>query len=164
MRYTYAESPLGDLLLIGDDDGLTHLYRQAGPKPGHVRPGWERGDDAFTDVCEQLAEYFAGTRQDFDLRLNPRGSAFQQRVWAALTEIPYGETTTYGRIAKQLGKSSLGARAVGLANGKNPIPIIVPCHRVIGADRSLTGYGGGLPAKQFLLSLEASHSGLFTRA
>jgi methylated-DNA-[protein]-cysteine S-methyltransferase len=160
MRYTYYDSPLGDLLLIGDDGGLSGLYMQTTRYPVRVSRDWTRADDGFVEVREQLTEYFAGTRREFDLRLNARGSRFQKQVWDALVEIPYGETASYGQIALRVGVPD-GARAVGLANGQNPISIIVPCHRVIGADGSLTGYGGGLPAKQFLLSLEAAHSGLF---
>ncbi len=160
MRYTYIDSPVGELLLAGDDDGLAELYLAESRHFDRVQPDRVRADDAFDDVREQLAEYFAGTRTDFDLRLNLRGSAFQRRVWAALLEIPYGETTSYGAIAADLGMPG-AARAVGLANGQNPVSIIVPCHRVIGANGSLTGYGGGLPAKRFLLSLEAASAGLW---
>jgi methylated-DNA-[protein]-cysteine S-methyltransferase len=160
MRYRHLDSPLGALLLTRDGAGLTGLYLPTGRHPKQVAPHWQRDDDAFGDVAGQLAEYFAGARQAFDLPLAPHGSAFQQRVWAALRDIPYGETTSYGAIAARLGIPE-GARAVGLANGQNPISIVVPCHRVIGADGSLTGYGGGLPAKQWLLSHEAAHSGLF---
>lgn len=156
MYYTYLGSPLGDLLLAGDERGLA-LVHWHDTSPG---ADWERVPDAFPKAREQLTAYFEGTLRDFDLALAPRGSAFQRAVWAALTEIPYGETSTYGAIARQLGVPN-GARAVGLANGQNPLPIIVPCHRVIGSDGSLTGYGGGLPIKRFLLELEASHSGLF---
>lgn len=162
MIYTYLDSPLGDLLLIGDGGALAGLYMQTTRYPVRVGADWTRDDAAFAEARTQLREYFAGTRREFGLRLNARGSAFQKRVWAALLEIPYGETTSYGTIAARLGVPE-GARAVGLANGQNPISIIVPCHRVIGADGSLTGYGGGLPAKQFLLTLEASHSGLFAQ-
>jgi methylated-DNA-[protein]-cysteine S-methyltransferase len=162
MRYTFTESPLGSLLLIGDDDGLTRLYRQDSPKPGRADPAWQRDETAFPDVREQLAEYFTGTRQDFTMRLNLTGAEFHRRVWQFLGEIPYGETTTYGGIATALGTPG-AARAVGMANARNPIPIIIPCHRVVGADGSLTGYGGGLPMKRYLLSLEASHVGLFAR-
>jgi methylated-DNA-[protein]-cysteine S-methyltransferase len=161
MRYTYYGSPLGDLLLVGDDSGaLTGLYLPTGRRPVTPAADWIRDDDILVDVRAQLGEYFAGERREFDLRLAARGSAFQRRVWDALTEIPYGETTSYGKIAVSVGAPD-GARAVGLANGQNPISIVVPCHRVIGANGSLTGYGGGLPAKQWLLSHEAAHSGLF---
>ncbi len=160
MKFSYLDTPLGRMLVTRDDAGITGLDLPASSHQRHVGADWVRDDAAFDDIRTQLGEYFAGTRQQFDLPLHPRGSAFQRRVWAALTEIPYGETTSYGKVAAAIGHPD-GARAVGLANGQNPIPIIVPCHRVIGADGSLTGYGGGLPAKQFLLSLEATHSGLF---
>jgi len=160
VHYTYVDSPLGELLLTADDGGLTGLYLPTARYPVTVAPGWTRHDAAFTEARTQLEEYFAGSRREFELRLNARGSAFQRRVWAALVEIEYGETASYGAIAARLGVPE-GARAVGLANGQNPISIVVPCHRVIGANGSLTGYGGGLPAKQWLLSHEAAHSGLF---
>jgi methylated-DNA-[protein]-cysteine S-methyltransferase len=163
MRYTYISSPLGDLLAVRDDVGLTGLYLPTGKRPKAVDPAWQRDDDAFDDVRTQLAEYFDGTRQEFDLPLHASGSAFQQRVWAALCDIPYGETTSYGKTAAAVGAPD-AARAVGLANGQNPISIVVPCHRVVGANGSLTGYGGGLPAKQWLLQHEAAHAapvGLF---
>jgi methylated-DNA-[protein]-cysteine S-methyltransferase len=158
--YTYLDSPLGDLLAVRDELGLTGLYLPTGKRPMAVRPEWTRDDGAFDDVRTQLAEYFAGGRQEFDLPLNAAGTAFQKRVWAALVEIPYGETTSYGKTAAAVGAPE-AARAVGLANGQNPISIIVPCHRVVGADGSLTGYGGGLDAKRWLLGHEASHAGLF---
>ncbi len=160
MRYTVIDSPLGELLVTGDAAGLTGLYLPTGKHPRSVQAGWSRDDAAFAEVRAQLAEYFAGTRRDFDLPLNAAGSAFQKRVWSALVAIPYGETTSYGRIAAAVASPD-AARAVGLANGQNPISVVVPCHRVIGADGSLTGYGGGLDAKRWLLSHEASHAGLF---
>jgi methylated-DNA-[protein]-cysteine S-methyltransferase len=160
MKYTYLDSPLGSLLAVRDADGITGLYLPTGKRPMSVRPGWVRDDYAFDDVRAQLAEYFAGERREFDLPLNPAGTSFQQRVWAALRDIPYGETTSYGKTAAAVGVPD-AARAVGLANGQNPISIIVPCHRVVGADGSLTGYGGGLDAKRWLLAHEAAHSGLF---
>ena len=119
------------------------------------RAGWELNDDAFPDAVEQLAAYFAGELTDFDLNLELAGTAFQRRVWAALQTIPYGETRSYGEIAIQIGAPG-ASRAVGLANGRNPIGIIVPCHRVIGASGDLTGYGGGLDRKRALLELEKS--------
>jgi methylated-DNA-[protein]-cysteine S-methyltransferase len=161
MRYSYVESPLGDLL-VTRDDGLTGLCLPTGRYPQRVRDEWQRDDEAFDDVRRELDEYFAGTRLDFTVPLSPRGSAFQKQVWQALSEIPYGETTSYGKVAVSVGHPD-GARAVGVANGQNPIPIIVPCHRVIGADGSLTGYGGGLDAKRWLLDHEAKHAGLTLR-
>jgi methylated-DNA-[protein]-cysteine S-methyltransferase len=160
MRYTFIASPLGDLLTVRDDTGITGLYLPTGKRPKAPAGWWTRDDAAFGDARTQLGEYFAGTRREFQLSLHPSGTAFQQRVWLALRDIPYGETTSYGKTATAIGVPD-AARAVGLANGQNPISIVVPCHRVVGADGSLTGYGGGLPAKQWLLSHEASHAGLF---
>jgi methylated-DNA-[protein]-cysteine S-methyltransferase len=156
IRYTTIDSPLGQLLTARDEVGLTALLWP------HAKPGrdWRRDGAGFDDVRTQLGEYFAGERRHFELPLHPRGSAFQVRVWAALREIPYGETTSYGELAASIDAPG-SARAVGTANGQNPISIIVPCHRVIGADGSLTGFGGGLPAKKFLLGLEAQRAGLF---
>jgi methylated-DNA-[protein]-cysteine S-methyltransferase len=154
-RHTTVASPIGELLLLRDDRGLTGLFMDAGR---HAPPSLEgsRGDPAaFSDVAAQLAAYFAGELTAFDLPLAPSGSPFQLEVWAALRTIPYGETRSYVDIARQIGKPS-GSRAVGLANGRNPISIIVPCHRVIGANGSLTGYGGGLDRKRTLLDLESS--------
>jgi methylated-DNA-[protein]-cysteine S-methyltransferase len=158
VRYTYIDSPIGTLLVTRDEDGVTGLDLPRARYPRPIRDDWERDDAAFDDVRTQLGGYFAGTRQQFDLPLNARGNVFQRAVWQALTEIPYGETTSYGKIAASIGHPD-GARAVGVANGQNPLPIIVPCHRVIGADGSLTGYGGGLPAKRWLLDHEAHHAG-----
>jgi methylated-DNA-[protein]-cysteine S-methyltransferase len=152
-----VDSPVGTLLLIGDEDVLTSLYMldaDEPPPPAQSRASF--APDAFAAVKEQLAAYFAGTLTEFTVPLAPRGSAFQLAVWAELTRIPYGFTTSYGAIARALGKSPVASRAVGSANGANPIPIIVPCHRVIGADGGLTGYGGGLPRKLTLLQLEGS--------
>jgi len=160
MRYTYLDSPLGALLVVRDSVGLTGLYLPSGRHPVSVAPDWVCDDTAFEDVRTQLAEYFAGRRRTFDLPLHLAGTAFQQQVWAALLDIPYGQTTSYGKTAAAIGSPS-ASRAVGLANGQNPIPIIVPCHRVIGADGSLTGYGGGLDAKRWLLAHESDQAGLF---
>jgi methylated-DNA-[protein]-cysteine S-methyltransferase len=160
MRYTLIPSPLGDLLAVRDDDGITGLYLPTGKNPQQPEDGWTRDDAAFDDVRSQLGEYFAGERTEFDLPLHPRGTAFQKQVWQALLDIPYGQTATYGQTALSIGNPT-ASRAVGLANGQNPISIVVPCHRVIGADGSLTGYGGGLAAKQWLLAHEVAHSGLF---
>jgi methylated-DNA-[protein]-cysteine S-methyltransferase len=152
---TVYESPVGPLILTRTDEGLTglafaHRYRANGADAGAPN------DDAdFADVRVQLDEYFAGEREDFDLPLAPHGTPWQLRVWNALLELPYGQTTSYGAIAASLGEPG-AARAVGLANGQNPIAIIVPCHRVIGASGSLTGYGGGLERKEQLLRLEGA--------
>ncbi len=159
MRYTVLDSPLGGLLAVRDDVGLTGLYLPTGRHVVSPHRSWLRADSAFDDVGGQLAEYFAGTRREFELTLRPVGTAFQLTVWSALRDIGYGETTSYGKIAAAIGRPD-AARAVGWANGQNPIPIIVPCHRVIGANGALTGYGGGLPAKRWLLAHEAQHTGL----
>ena len=154
MIYTTVDSPIGELLLLGDGDTLHGLYMQAGRKPMAVRPTWQRDDDGFPAARQQLAEYFTGERTRFDLELHLDGGAFQRTVWHALTEIPYGQTISYGELARRIGRPDL-ARAVGTANGQNPIAVIVPCHRVIGADGKLVGYGGGLENKRLLLDLEA---------
>lgn len=151
--YTSIDSPIGELLLLGDDRALHGLYMQDGRKPARISPRWERSAAPFTDVRAQLQEYFAGERVAFETQLEMDGTRFELQVWRALTEIPYGETVSYGEIARRIGQPS-AARAVGLANGRNPIAVIVPCHRVIGANGTLTGYGGGLERKQLLLELE----------
>jgi methylated-DNA-[protein]-cysteine S-methyltransferase len=139
-------SPIGPLLLTGDGHALTGLYMGR-------EPSGARDDSAFTHAREQLDAYFAGALERFDIALAPRGTEFQRRVWDALLEIPYGATTSYGALAAKIGRPD-AARAVGLANGRNPISIIVPCHRVIGAAGALTGYGGGLERKRWLLAHE----------
>lgn len=155
-RWTSMPSPIGTLLLTADEQRrLTGVFMDVRSHgPGTVQPGWVRDDDTFGAAVRQLGEYFAGTRTTFDLALNPSGTPFQRLVWDALRTIPYGEVRSYGEIAEQIGRPG-AARAVGLANGSNPIAVIVPCHRVIGASGALTGYGGGLPRKQFLLDLES---------
>jgi methylated-DNA-[protein]-cysteine S-methyltransferase len=154
MQYRTIESPVGPLTLAGNGRRLMQLWMvDQTHEPSHA--GWERDDDAFSEAVEQLDAYFAGERREFDLELELVGSNFQRRVWEALLTIPYGETRSYGYIAEQIGAPG-AFRAVGLANGRNPIGIIVPCHRVIGASGSLTGYGGGLERKRILLELERS--------
>ena len=151
MFTTLLPSPVGDLLLRADPDGrLTELYTR---HDGAVTTDWP-----FPEISAQLDAYFAGDREDFDLALAPHGTPFQQRVWAELTRIPYGETMSYSEVAQRLGDPKL-VRAVGLANGRNPISIVIPCHRVIGANGSLVGYGGGLERKKWLLEHEAVTSG-----
>lgn len=160
IRWAPIASPLGRLTAARDDVGVTALLLPSGNLA--AAEDWIRDDGAFDDVSMQLDEYFAGIRTDFDLPLHPAGTTFQVRVWAALRTIPYGETASYAEVAAAIG--SPGAfRAVGRANGQNPIPIVVPCHRVIGAQGDLTGYGGGLDAKRWLLSHEAAHTGIFAR-
>jgi len=156
-RYDVIESPIGELLVTGDGKALTGLYMLGAPgEQPAVGADWIRDPEAFRDVAGQLRDYFAGELKEFDVPLAPSGSAFQLAVWAQLTRIPYGSTASYGDVAQALGKSLVASRAVGAANGRNPISIIVPCHRVIGADGSLTGYGGGLDRKEHLLRLEGS--------
>ncbi|MDT5222606.1 MAG: methylated-DNA-[protein]-cysteine S-methyltransferase [Mycobacterium sp.] len=150
--YRTIDSPIGLLTLAGRDGVLTHL-RMVDQTYEPNRADWALDNSAFADAAKQLDAYFAGERLDFDVELDLGGTQFQQRVWKALLTIPYGETRSYGEIAGQIGAPG-AARAVGLANGHNPIAIIVPCHRVIGASGKLTGYGGGLDRKQTLLSLE----------
>jgi methylated-DNA-[protein]-cysteine S-methyltransferase len=159
MLYTTLDSPIGELLLAGDGHALQRLDMRSGRRPTPIGSDWERSDAAFGPVTAQLKEYFAGERRSFDVSLALIGNPFERRVWAALQDIPYGETASYGEIARRIGDPG-AARAVGLANGRNPVAVIVPCHRVIGADGSLTGYGGGLQRKRFLLDLEAGVSSL----
>jgi methylated-DNA-[protein]-cysteine S-methyltransferase len=155
--YDVVSSPVGRVLLTGDDRALTGLYLlDAGEHSATIRPEWTRREGGFAEVAGQLAEYFAAERTEFDLPLAPCGSRFQLAVWEELTRIPYGKTVSYGQVAAALGKSPVASRAVGLANGRNPISIIVPCHRVIGADGSLTGYGWGLDRKEWLLRHEGA--------
>ena len=156
--YTYVDSPVGRLLLCSDGVALTGLYMDV---PGHTPRSLEQGvenaaAEPLRDAARQLGEYFAGDRREFDLALRLEGTDFQRRVWKVLTEIPYGETWSYGQLAKRIDNPK-GFRAVGLANGRNPISILVPCHRVIGANGSLTGYGGGVERKQWLLAHERPH-------
>jgi methylated-DNA-[protein]-cysteine S-methyltransferase len=152
--YTIVPSPIGDLLISGTADAVTCIEFADAPNAHLPDVGWRRDDAALRLATNQLGAYFAGELTAFDLPLEPRGTPFQQRVWAALRQIPYGTTTSYGRLAARLGDPR-AVRAVGLANGRNPISIVIPCHRVIGADGSLTGYGGGLHRKRWLLSLES---------
>lgn len=161
MIYTYMDSPVGRLLLAGEDGALKVIGFSSGNKARGPDPEWRRHDDPFRRACVQLEEYFQGVRHSFDLPLAPDATPFQARVLAALQRIPYGETRSYKDIAADLGDVK-AVRAVGGANGNNPIPIVIPCHRVIGSSGSLTGFGGGLEAKRFLLDLERRHSGLFS--
>ena len=150
------DSPIGPLTLAGNGGKLSHLL-MLDHSHAPSRTGWARDDTAFPDVVEQLAAYFAGDLTEFDLTYEMAGTDFQRRVWTALLTIPYGQTRSYGQLASQIG-SPTASRAVGLANGRNPISIIVPCHRVIGSNGSLTGYGGGIDRKRALLGLEQQHS------
>jgi methylated-DNA-[protein]-cysteine S-methyltransferase len=156
------DSPVGKLLLTGDGTALTGVYfldaGDAGDAgdPGPAGADAHRSPGSFTEVRAQLAAYFGGELEEFSVPLAPSGTPFQLAVWAELIRIPYGVTASYGDIARALGKSPVASRAVGAANGRNPIPVIVPCHRVIGADGGLTGYGGGLERKLTLLRIEGS--------
>ncbi len=154
LRYAHMESPVGALLLARDDTGLRVISFPSGHKARAPEPGWQKTDIAeFDDTTSQLTAYFDGETTEFDLPLKPEGTPFQMAVWEALQDIPYGETISYGELAKRIGKPS-ASRAVGAANGANPLPIVIPCHRVIGADNSLTGFGGGVDIKAFLLEHE----------
>jgi methylated-DNA-[protein]-cysteine S-methyltransferase len=152
--YDTIDSPLGELLLAGDGRALSVLHMDGAPKAG-----WRRDPGALKEAAGQLRAYFAGELRDFDLPLAPQGTAFQQRVWSALREIPYGRTVSYSELAASVGRPD-AARAVGAANGRNPIAVIIPCHRVVGAAGALTGYGGGLGRKRLLLDLEAGRQSL----
>lgn len=154
-RYAVIASPIGELVAWGHEGTLAGLGFADSPKSARIDPVWLRDDDAFSGLVEQLGAYFAGQRTRFDLELETGGTPFQRRVWDALQSIPYGSTTTYGELAAELGLPR-AVRAVGSANGRNPISIVIPCHRVVGADGSLTGYGGGLERKRWLLAHEAS--------
>jgi methylated-DNA-[protein]-cysteine S-methyltransferase len=151
--YTDMESPIGRLLLAGDGRCLSCIGFPSGKGVVAPRPDWRRDDDAFGRAKGQLREYFAGTRREFDLPLDPRGTAFQLAVWRELARIPFGVTISYGELARRIGRPT-ASRAVGAANGANPLPIVIPCHRVIGTNGSLTGFGGGIEIKKRLLALE----------
>lgn len=155
--HSLMDSPIGRLMLVQDGGGLGGLYMENYERAWARYRDTPRDDAALREARHQLDEYFAGRLQRFTLKLNPQGSAFQCTVWRALSEIPFGETSSYGELARRIGQPT-AARAVGLANGQNPLAVIVPCHRVIGANGSLTGYGGGLPRKRWLLEHEAAHS------
>jgi methylated-DNA-[protein]-cysteine S-methyltransferase len=154
MTYTSMESPIGPLLLAGDERGLSLVYFVNGRRPKSPPGTWVEDKKRFKEVVRQLQAYFEGKLKDFDLPLVLEGTEFQLLVWRNLRKIPYGETVSYGQLARRIGSPD-AARAVGLANGSNPVPIIIPCHRVIGSNGDLTGFGGGLPIKKKLLALES---------
>lgn len=164
-RLTWAaiDSPLGDIVVAWSGVGLRRLWFTAGDGAPSPDPAWEHATSPAFGAGVQLSAYFAGQRADFDLPLDARGTDFQRHVWAALQSVPYGGTATYGQLAERIGRPG-SARAVGGANNRNPLPIVVPCHRVVGADGSLTGYAGGLRFKRFLLDLEAGGARLALRA
>jgi len=151
--YTQIESPLGPLLLAADEGGLREIRFVNGRRPAQPEPAWKEDRAPLIETIRQLHAYFAGELETFDLQLAPEGTQFQLEVWRRLCDIPYGETISYGELAGRIGNPK-ASRAVGLANGSNPIPIVIPCHRVIGSNGKLTGYGGGLPIKEKLLALE----------
>ena len=158
------ESPAGPLVIAADETGLRHIEFHKNRHPAD-REDWRGGDNNILHAVEaQLHEYFAGSRIEFDLPLSPQGTPFQLDVWQELGRIPYGATISYAQLAQRVGKPT-ATRAVGAANGRNPLPIVLPCHRVIGIDGALTGFGGGLPLKEFLLKLEGAmppeQTGLF---
>jgi len=154
LLHTSVDSPIGELLLVGDHHALHGLFMQDGRTRATLNPDWKHAPAAFAAARTQLAEYFAGQRTRFELELALTGTTFQRRVWRELQNVPYAETISYGELARRIGQPS-APRAVGLANGRNPISVIVPCHRVIGANGTLTGYGGGAERKRRLLDLEA---------
>lgn len=147
------ESPVGKLLLAADDEGLRLIGFPDSRKPAEPREHWKQDAAPLRETMDQLRAWFAGELRDFDLPLAPEGPEFHRRVWRELSNIPYGETISYGELARRIDAPN-ASRAVGRANGSNPIPIVIPCHRVIGSNGKLTGYGGGLPRKEFLLGLE----------
>jgi methylated-DNA-[protein]-cysteine S-methyltransferase len=149
MWFDTFDSPVGRLTVAADAEGIRRVFFEKEPVPAE-RSGWTHDPPAVREARDQLLEYFAGRRKVFDLPLHPAGTPFQLAVWSALREIPFGSTRSYADVARRIGNPK-AVRAVGAANGRNPLPIIVPCHRVIGSDGSMTGFGGGLPVKQFLL-------------
>lgn len=154
MNYAYLETPIGTLLIAGDEEAVRRIDFPKHGKASRPQCGWtESSRGPVGEAVKQLREYFAGGRAEFDLPLAPEGTAFQRTVWRRLQDIPYGETISYGELAKRVGNPK-ASRAVGAANGRNPLPIVIPCHRVIGANGKLTGFGGGLPTKEALLALE----------
>jgi len=154
MRYDEIDSPVGPLLVAADEAGLRLIHFQAARRR-KPEASWQRDPAAFRALAGQLGEYFRRERRTFDIPLAPRGTAFQLATWGALSTIPYGETISYAELARRVGRPA-ASRAVGAANGANPLPIVVPCHRVIGKDGSLTGFGGGLATKRALLELEGA--------
>ncbi len=160
MYYSKFNARLCEIILAGDETGLAHLHLNTGEgtRRFSVLPEWELNRQFFAATKAQILEYLEGKRKQFDVAINPRGTDFQKKVWEALCRIPYGRLTTYGDIARTLGNHK-AARAVGSANGKNPIPLIIPCHRVVGADGSLTGFGHGISLKEELIRLEREAAG-----
>jgi len=159
MNYCYFDSPVGPLLIAGDQEGVRCICFPKSGKPVKPERGWiEAQSGAVAEAVKQLREYFAGRRTEFDLPLAPHGTKFQLAVWGELQKIPYGQTISYGELARRVGNPK-ASRAVGTANGANQIPIVIPCHRVIAAGGKLGGFGGGLPVKEALLALENASAG-----
>ena len=157
IKYCIYKSPIGQLLLAGDSEGLQKIQFECSIQ---VDESWQKNPENFKAVIQQLEEYFNQERQTFDLKLNPQGTGFQKQVWKRLEKIPFGETKYYGQIAEEIGNPK-ASRAIGMANNKNPIPIIIPCHRVIGKNGTLTGFASGLDIKQQLLNIETSQLSIF---
>lgn len=157
-HYDYLETPIGPLLLAGCQNYLRFVGFAEGFQARRPLESWQRGEHMFAQAKQEFAEYFAGTRTKFTVPIKLSGSGFQRAVWQALIDVPYGETCSYGAIAHAIDNPK-SSRAVGGANNANPIPVIVPCHRIIGADKSMTGFGGGIPTKEFLLDLEGRVAG-----
>lgn len=153
--YTYMQTPIGSLLIAGDGETIDLISFPTGSRTKHPHEDWRQDDDQFISTRQQLAAYFAGELRSFDVPLTLIGTDFQKSVWRALLEIPFGETISYGELAARIGRPK-ASRAVGAANGANPIPVIIPCHRVIGSNKSLTGFGGGVETKAFLLNHEGA--------
>ena len=155
MFYTRFNSDICEIILIGDEQGLIFLHMNTGEgeRSFEILPAWKRDDGFFSDTIRQLKEYFRGERREFDVKLAPKGTDFQKTVWSALLNIPYGESRSYGELAAEIGRPK-ASRAVGGANGRNPIPVIIPCHRVIGSSGKLTGFAYGINIKRKLLELE----------
>ena len=151
--YAQLESPIGPLLLVSEDSRLSQITFAEGGRSAIPKAQWREDAAGLREPIRQLRAYFTGELETFDLSLAPEGTPFQQKIWGELLKIPYGNTTSYGELARRIGNPK-ASRAVGLANGSNPIPIVIPCHRVIGSNGKLTGYGGGLRIKEKLLALE----------
>ncbi|MFK7995365.1 MAG: methylated-DNA--[protein]-cysteine S-methyltransferase [Granulosicoccus sp.] len=160
LQTTAYQSPIGTLTLAADEHGLRHIIFPQGSRSFSPPDSWQQTSHGFKETINQLDEYFSGTRKTFTIKLSPHGTDFQRSVWLALLQVGYGQTTSYGDIAKLIGKPK-ASRAVGAANGANPIPIIIPCHRIVGSAGKLTGFGGGLPTKQWLLAHERGDGQLF---
>lgn len=155
INYDIIDSPVGQLLVTGDGNTITGLYLENHKGGPSIESGWKRDPEQFQALRDQLAKYFRGELSDFDLKLNLKGTEFQQQVWKLLEEIPHGKTATYGELAGKLGRPQ-ASRAVGSAVGRNPVSIVVPCHRVLGSNGAITGYAGGVKRKEILLELERS--------